>query len=130
LPSKSRLKHLKNPASLEVPYDKHKHGEMDADSLYINVYRRDLRKGKEMLISNKNFVCFVDYNIDGKTTLVNGGVLERLWKQYNHEKIGNSAIAWREAKYVQRISERNVGRNDLCPCGSGKKYKKCCLLKM
>lgn len=22
---------------------------------------------------------------------------------------------------------RDVGRNDLCPCGSGKKYKKCCL---
>jgi hypothetical protein len=24
---------------------------------------------------------------------------------------------------------RSVGRNDPCPCGSGKKYKKCCLLK-
>lgn len=23
----------------------------------------------------------------------------------------------------------SVGRNDLCPCGSGKKYKKCCLEK-
>ncbi len=23
--------------------------------------------------------------------------------------------------------DRNVGRNDPCPCGSGKKYKKCCL---
>jgi len=23
---------------------------------------------------------------------------------------------------------RNVGRNDPCPCGSGKKYKKCCLV--
>jgi hypothetical protein len=22
---------------------------------------------------------------------------------------------------------RDIGRNDLCPCGSGKKYKKCCL---
>jgi preprotein translocase subunit SecA len=22
-----------------------------------------------------------------------------------------------------------VGRNDPCPCGSGKKYKKCCYLK-
>ncbi len=22
-----------------------------------------------------------------------------------------------------------VGRNDLCPCGSGQKYKNCCLLK-
>jgi preprotein translocase subunit SecA len=26
-------------------------------------------------------------------------------------------------------SGQKVGRNDLCPCGSGKKYKKCCLLK-
>jgi len=23
----------------------------------------------------------------------------------------------------------NVGRNSPCPCGSGKKYKKCCLLR-
>ncbi|MYI88720.1 MAG: YecA family protein, partial [Gammaproteobacteria bacterium] len=22
--------------------------------------------------------------------------------------------------------ERKVGRNELCPCGSGKKYKRCC----
>ena len=26
-------------------------------------------------------------------------------------------------------SGEKVGRNDPCPCGSGKKYKKCCLLK-
>ena len=25
-----------------------------------------------------------------------------------------------------RIAEKKVGRNDPCPCGSGKKYKKCC----
>ena len=25
-----------------------------------------------------------------------------------------------------RITEKNVGRNEPCPCGSGKKYKKCC----
>ena len=30
------------------------------------------------------------------------------------------------AKTVRR-SEPRVGRNDPCPCGSGKKYKKCCL---
>ena len=23
-------------------------------------------------------------------------------------------------------NEEKVGRNDPCPCGSGKKYKKCC----
>jgi len=27
------------------------------------------------------------------------------------------------------MSGTKVGRNDPCPCGSGKKYKKCCLLK-
>jgi hypothetical protein len=30
-----------------------------------------------------------------------------------------------EAPYVNPL--REVGRNDPCPCGSGKKYKKCCL---
>ena len=30
-----------------------------------------------------------------------------------------------EAPY--RNPFRDVGRNDPCPCGSGKKYKKCCL---
>ena len=27
---------------------------------------------------------------------------------------------------VNKKSEAAIGRNDLCPCGSGKKYKKCC----
>lgn len=27
----------------------------------------------------------------------------------------------------QRQTKTDVGRNDPCPCGSGKKYKKCCL---
>lgn len=29
-------------------------------------------------------------------------------------------------KTVSVINENKVGRNDPCPCGSGKKYKKCC----
>ncbi|MDT8324176.1 MAG: SEC-C metal-binding domain-containing protein, partial [Bacteroidota bacterium] len=27
------------------------------------------------------------------------------------------------------MGANSVGRNDPCPCGSGKKYKKCCLAK-
>ena len=26
----------------------------------------------------------------------------------------------------QVVNSEKTGRNDLCPCGSGKKYKKCC----
>lgn len=29
-------------------------------------------------------------------------------------------------KPQQRVVENKVGRNDPCPCGSGKKFKKCC----
>ncbi|MCE8426370.1 MAG: DUF1186 domain-containing protein [Candidatus Methanoperedens sp.] len=29
----------------------------------------------------------------------------------------------------QQVRQKKVGRNAPCPCGSGKKYKKCCLLK-
>jgi len=27
----------------------------------------------------------------------------------------------------QQLRRKRVGRNDPCPCGSGKKFKKCCL---
>ena len=41
-------------------------------------------------------------------------------------------IAARQARWAREDEERTrtqikVGRNDPCPCGSGKKYKKCCL---
>lgn len=39
-----------------------------------------------------------------------------LWYPGSHEK---------ETKLQVKKTDR-VGRNDLCPCGSGKKYKKCC----
>ena len=32
----------------------------------------------------------------------------------------------KEAKKIQAKSKKKVGRNDPCPCGSGKKYKQCC----
>jgi uncharacterized protein YecA (UPF0149 family) len=35
----------------------------------------------------------------------------------------------KQLKALLEPQTRQVGRNDPCPCGSGKKYKKCCLLK-
>jgi preprotein translocase subunit SecA len=32
----------------------------------------------------------------------------------------------RAGQTTQRHVKKKVGRNDPCPCGSGKKYKKCC----
>lgn len=57
---------------------------------------------------------------------------------YLHESLGawtasGDAIMWLLSKAKRPESDRSeprrsekVGRNDPCPCGSGKKYKKCC----
>ena len=112
---------LKNPPA---PAFEQKYGDMPADALYINVYRQDGRKKKELLKANENFVCFVDFNLTGETTLLNGGLPKGVWDSLSHEKVDNMYIAWRDAKYVTRHVEK-IGRNDPCPCGSGRKYKKC-----
>lgn len=43
---------------------------------------------------------------------------------FSKEKRRDIQFNWRDSKMV--VNENKVGRNDPCPCGSGKKYKKCC----
>jgi len=38
----------------------------------------------------------------------------------------NAQLAPDDIQKPKTSSQARVGRNDLCPCGSGKKYKKCC----
>src|SRR5215472_9776496 len=55
----------------------------------------------------------------------------------NERNLQMGAVAYNVALLVCRHGERktsgqparksHIGRNDPCPCGSGKKYKKCCL---
>ena len=45
------------------------------------------------------------------------------------KETGNSASDQTVKKQPIRNKDKKVGPNDPCPCGSGKKYKKCCLQK-
>ena len=52
-----------------------------------------------------------------------------LSQQYAHE---GSTSRWRPMVVPptqKQLARRRVGRNDTCPCGSGKKFKKCCFRK-
>jgi len=42
----------------------------------------------------------------------------------NPEDVNDLELLLNPPKTV--IAEKKVGRNEPCPCGSGKKYKKCC----
>lgn len=42
----------------------------------------------------------------------------------SQEKKAEIAKEYKKSKII--VKEEKIGRNDACPCGSGKKYKKCC----
>jgi len=43
---------------------------------------------------------------------------------YSREKRKEIHTKWKKSKTV--VNKSKIGRNDPCPCGSGKKYKQCC----
>jgi preprotein translocase subunit SecA len=48
-------------------------------------------------------------------------------KKVNASLMGNIAEQKKEqAPIVPIVNKKNINRNDSCPCGSGKKFKKCC----
>lgn len=47
------------------------------------------------------------------------------WKEiYSEEELKKLCKEQKESTTIRK--EKKIGRNDPCPCGSGKKYKKCC----
>ena len=55
--------------------------------------------------------------------------MEHSWIKPN-DPLYQQRIEWgyRTGQIKQKpiVTENKIGRNDPCPCGSGKKYKKCC----
>lgn len=73
-----------------------------------------------------------------KVVLQDKNYIERLKRHYNlfkdeiekEEKKIQKQGKNTDSNYNPLSSLPKVGRNDPCPCGSGKKYKKCCLIRM
>lgn len=63
------------------------------------------------------------------------GRLDHDWlKFYDPLEIEERQLRWKEEEAEDRLADEDsrssndkVGRNEPCPCGSGKKYKRCCL---
>ena len=51
---------------------------------------------------------------------------ERLQHNYNTTRSTHSPLSANSIVAMPYIAPPKPGRNDACPCGSGKKYKKCC----
>ena len=83
--------------------------------------------GLEILSTTKGGENDNDGIVEFKATYIeNGKTIVHHERSYFVKKNG----VWFYQKWLPitstRINENKVGRNDPCPCGSGKKYKKCC----
>ena len=95
---------------------------------------RDIIISTEQEESNWYF-SGVEENSDGKSGWDKGNMkqdqelrlLEAVCVQHEIDHLMGKTIHSREVKLEPTKVEKKVGRNDPCPCGSGKKHKKCCL---
>ena len=99
-------------------------------------YKREgFRMFNEMLETIEDRVTDIIF----KVHLEAGARARSVWNvsQTSHDEVGQFAMAERQRAAAQapqgeprvkqiKLEQPKVGRNDPCPCGSGKKYKKCC----
>lgn len=48
-------------------------------------------------------------------------------QQINPQQINPQQFNFRKTRTIIHQYNKKIGRNDLCPCGSGKKFKHCCM---
>ena len=95
------------------------------EAIKSKIYRHaSLRKYHEksnlwfaLIISTKGIVKYID-------------ILDSEWKFNDEMQREYQRIFGRQPKqklFIEgKVMTRKIGRNELCPCGSGKKYKRCC----
>ena len=100
----------------------------------VEYKREGYRMFNEMLESIEDRVTDIIFRVH----LEAGTRARSVWNvsQTTHDEVGQFAMAERQRAAAQapqgeqkvkqiRLEQPKVGRNDPCPCGSGKKYKKC-----
>ena len=101
----------------------------------VEYKREGFRLFNEMLETIEERVAEVIF----KVRLEAGSSARSVWRvsQAAHDELGQFSLAQQQRAAAQapqgpqkikqiRLEQPKVGRNDPCPCGSGKKYKKCC----
>jgi peptide deformylase len=83
--------------------------------------------GKDIVAKRWNSIVLEYETIDGekKTEEFNGFDAQVIQHEMDHIN-GIEEEIYPKGEGVFHISNDKVGRNDPCPCGSGKKFKKCC----
>jgi hypothetical protein len=109
---------------------------MENDKVPANIIRRIADKYTNF-IDRTNEILGTSYSLDELLSYYKPDSVEKkifssasvLYASKIFEQMMNVVSKKEENKTKAGIDYSHVGRNDKCPCGSGKKYKNCCMLK-
>lgn len=110
----------KQPAGeIEIEMAKHMEGNVFS-SHYLYEYDH-IKEG----VTLEDVIEWNRSETESRKIVTDGGWAEQVSKDLPYDKM-KWANKWGRP-YIRL--DPKIGRNDPCPCGSGKKYKKCCLRK-
>jgi preprotein translocase subunit SecA len=112
------MEHLKSSVSLQA------YGQKDP----VIEYKREARKHFDGIFDEiKEKLKKIIIGLDTKYILESMSVKSQIEKQAEIaiKNSGKNENEDKKGKTIKKNKEENIGRNDLCYCGSGKKYKKC-----
>lgn len=107
----------------------------------VNVYRVTITLNNKSITLTTNVTECDDLSADDSIGMLIGMNVINLGDFSISNYMGNTVMSFRvpslrRIDYVEgikhgspMINDKTPGRNDPCPCGSGKKYKHCCLKK-
>jgi len=95
--------------------------ELKSISDWIPKTRMELYTFIGIVLALITYISTTTFNyIDSNENVAEDNVKELIDKAIQ-EQIKNQ-------KPAPKVNKKKIGRNEPCPCGSGKKYKKCCLI--
>lgn len=104
--------------------DTKKHFSIDAikeqadEIRWVGLTVNEVEKGQSQ--DDDGYVTFsAQYQMNGQSHYINE-------KSHFVRVNGDWLYVNGETKFTSTASSQKIGRNEPCPCGSGKKYKKCC----
>ncbi len=109
---------------------------LENDKVPANIIRRLAQKYPDF-INRTNIILETSFTLDNLLNYYKADSVEKkifssasvLYASKIFEQMMNVVNTKETTKTKEGIDYSNVGRNDKCPCGSGKKYKNCCMSK-
>lgn len=130
------IKHYANTKKIKYTFSKNSFGDLiflvcivDNNNYYIDSIFNNVYANMKIENSDKANILFLFYDKDKKLNEIKYFSLKSNDTRFFSDEVGIIVEEIKKNNFDEKLSiinTKKIGRNELCPCGSGLKYKRCC----